>query len=66
MMGLIEKYQLHPQIWMIAPAAEAESQEKRVEINAPGAVAVREGSASDSDASWRSTIMAVGRANPKT
>jgi hypothetical protein len=34
MMGLIEKYHLHPQIWMIAPAAEAESQEKRVEINA--------------------------------
>ena len=34
MMGLIEKYQLHPQIWMVAPAAEAESQEKRVELNA--------------------------------
>ncbi len=34
MMALIEKYQLHPQIWMIAPSAEAESPEKRVEINA--------------------------------
>ncbi len=34
MMDLIEKYKLHPQLWMIAGSAEAESQEKRVEINA--------------------------------
>jgi hypothetical protein len=34
MVTLIEKYKLHPQIWLIAPAAEADSQEKRVEINA--------------------------------
>ena len=33
MMQLIEKYKLHPQLWMIAPAAEADSNEKRVEIN---------------------------------
>ncbi len=33
MMDLIEKYKLHPQLWMIAPAAEAESQAQRVEIN---------------------------------
>ncbi|MHB0956480.1 MAG: sugar phosphate isomerase/epimerase family protein [Pirellulaceae bacterium] len=34
MVELIEKYKLHPQIWLIAPAAEAESPEKRVEVNA--------------------------------
>ncbi len=34
MMDLIAKYKLHPQLWMIAPAAAAETQEKRVEINA--------------------------------
>jgi sugar phosphate isomerase/epimerase len=38
MMGLIEKYHLHPQIWTIAPPAEAESQEKRVEVNAQAMV----------------------------
>jgi hypothetical protein len=34
MMGLVEKYQLHPQLWTMAPAAEADSPQKRVEINA--------------------------------
>lgn len=34
MMQLIEKHELHPQLWMIAPSAPAESKEKRVEVNA--------------------------------
>ncbi len=34
MLDLIEKYDLHPQLWMIAPSAPAESQKKRVAINA--------------------------------
>ncbi len=31
---LIEKYKLHPQLWMIAPSAPADTQEKQVAINA--------------------------------
>lgn len=34
MMDLIAKYHLHPQLWVMAPAAEAASQEQRVEVNA--------------------------------
>ncbi len=34
MMQLIEKYKLHPQLWMISPAMQAETPEKQVEINA--------------------------------
>jgi hypothetical protein len=34
MMALIEKYAIRPQIWMIAPGANAGSQQQRVEINA--------------------------------
>lgn len=34
MMQLFEKYQLHPQLWIIAPAMEAASQQERVEVNA--------------------------------
>lgn len=34
MVALIEKYKLHPQIWLIAPAQEAATQEERVEVNA--------------------------------
>ncbi len=33
MMTLIEKYKLHPQLWLTAPSAEADTQEKRVEAN---------------------------------
>ena len=34
MLDLIEKYKLHPQLWMIAPAGEAQTNEERVELNA--------------------------------
>lgn len=34
MMHLIDKYGIHPQIWMIAPSAKADSEAKRVEVNA--------------------------------
>jgi sugar phosphate isomerase/epimerase len=34
MMALIEKYHLHPQLWVIAPAAEAGTPEERVAVNA--------------------------------
>ena len=34
MLDLIEKYKLHPQLWMVAPSVPAEAREKQVEINA--------------------------------
>jgi sugar phosphate isomerase/epimerase len=34
MMDLIEQYDLHPQIWMIAPSAPASTQQQRVAANA--------------------------------
>lgn len=34
MIPLIEKYQIQPQLWIIAPGAEADTNEQRVELNA--------------------------------